>query len=356
VGGGYGGFAAARALDAFCAVTLVEPRDAFVHNTASLRALVEPAWLSRIFLPYDRLLRNGRVVHDRAVEVDVGRVVLGSGEELRPDFVVLASGSRYPFPAKPDGDEARVTIAQYRDLHASLAGANHVLILGAGPVGIELAGEISSRWPDKTITILEQQSEILPGPYKVELREELLRQLAARKVQLRLRETLAAQAPTPPATAAPFSARTTKGDSIDADIWFSCFGVAPVSDYLVGELAAARRSDDSITVTPELRVHGHTTVFAVGDVAAVDQNTAVRARLQGELVGRNIGAAVAGGELESYEPLPPLLLVPLGPAGGAAQLPGRDEILGPAATAELKGSHMLIEQYREHFRLQGEQP
>ena len=39
IGGGYGGFNAAKALDEFVDVLLVEPRDAFVHNVAALRAL-----------------------------------------------------------------------------------------------------------------------------------------------------------------------------------------------------------------------------------------------------------------------------------------------------------------------------
>src|ERR1017187_6390084 len=70
VGGGYGGYAVAKALDETSDVVLVEPRDAFMHNIAALRALVDPSWLPRIFLPYDRLLTNGRVVRDRAVVVD----------------------------------------------------------------------------------------------------------------------------------------------------------------------------------------------------------------------------------------------------------------------------------------------
>ena len=65
IGGGYAGYAAAKGLDEFADVTLVEPRDAFVHNVAALRALVEPDWLEDIFLPYDHLLTNGRVLRDR---------------------------------------------------------------------------------------------------------------------------------------------------------------------------------------------------------------------------------------------------------------------------------------------------
>ena len=51
VGGGYGGVNVARALDDDAQVTLVETKDAFVHNVAALRALVDPDWLPRIFLP-----------------------------------------------------------------------------------------------------------------------------------------------------------------------------------------------------------------------------------------------------------------------------------------------------------------
>src|ERR1700694_4668639 len=100
IGGGYAGVGLAKALDADVEVVLVEPKDAFVHNIGALRALVEPTFLLKIFLPYDRLLTHGRVVRDRAVEVTAHRVVLASGQAITADYVVLASGSTYPFPAK----------------------------------------------------------------------------------------------------------------------------------------------------------------------------------------------------------------------------------------------------------------
>src|SRR3981081_3550220 len=75
VGGGYGGHQVAKALDESSHVVLVEPKDAFMHNIAALRALVDPSWLPRIFFPYSRLLTNGRVVQDRAAVVEPHRVV-----------------------------------------------------------------------------------------------------------------------------------------------------------------------------------------------------------------------------------------------------------------------------------------
>src|SRR3981081_4135403 len=93
VGGGYGGINAAKALDDVANVTLVDPTEAFVHNVASWRALVEPEWLDRIFLPYEHLLAHGRFVRDRAVAVDGRRVTLASGDVLEPDHLALAPGS-----------------------------------------------------------------------------------------------------------------------------------------------------------------------------------------------------------------------------------------------------------------------
>src|SRR6202165_4363693 len=151
IGGGYGGIGVAKALDADVDVVLVEPKGAFVHTIGALRALVEPAFLPKIFLPYDALLAHGRVVRDRAVEVSPHRVVLASGGAIDADYVVLASGSAYPFPAKSNAHDADDAIDNYRASYDELTHANRVLLVGAGPVGIELAGEILSKWPEKHV-------------------------------------------------------------------------------------------------------------------------------------------------------------------------------------------------------------
>src|ERR1700734_1955103 len=184
VGGGYGGTAVAKGLDETHDVVLIEPKDAFMHNIAALRALVDPSWLPRIFLPYAGLLTHGRVVRDRAVMVDPHRVVTASGEEISADFVVLATGSRYPFPAKTDLVDTHHAQEQVRRTHRALTQADRILLVGAGPVGIELAGEIRHVWPDKSIVLLDAADDILAGPYKPELKAELRRQLLEIGVEL----------------------------------------------------------------------------------------------------------------------------------------------------------------------------
>src|ERR1700716_3045411 len=222
IGGGYGGAHLAKALDADVDVVLVEPKDAFVHNIGALRALVEPAFLPKIFLPYDRLLANGRVVRDRAVEVSAHRVVLASGEAIDADYIVLATGSRYPFPAKSDAHGAQDAMDNYRAAYSELTHADRVLLVGAGPVGIELAGEIVSKWPDKHVTLLDLAEDVLGGRFRADLRAELRNQLVEIGVELVLGEGLRELPPTSANELATFTVTTNSGREVVADIWFQC--------------------------------------------------------------------------------------------------------------------------------------
>ena len=82
VGGGYGGITAAKALDECAEVTLIEQKDTFVNHAAALRATVDPDWAQKIFLPYDHLLKNGRVVHATAMSVDGTTVRTSDGQVI----------------------------------------------------------------------------------------------------------------------------------------------------------------------------------------------------------------------------------------------------------------------------------
>ena len=274
IGGGYAGVSTAKALDELADVILVEPKDDFVHNVASLRALADPSWLPRIYLPYGGLLARGRVIQDRAVKVDAGLVTLGSGEEIHADYIVLASGSGYPFPAKSDVDSTAAAHEKVRAAHDAVSQAARVLIVGAGPVGIELAGEIIAAWPGKQVTLLDAADDILGVAFRPELKAELRRQLTDIGVRLLLASPLRQEPPAPPGELRTFTVTTTAGAGVTADIWFRCYGVMPASDYLAGELAAARRDDGFIDVNPYLQVAGQDRVFALGDVASADRKMA----------------------------------------------------------------------------------
>jgi len=339
IGGGYGGTAVAKALDEEAEVVLVEPREHFVHTVATLRGLVDPQWTDRLFFPYERLLANGRVIRDAAVKVEPGRMMLASGGQLTADHIVLATGSSYPFPAKVDvlgTAAAKAKLASTRD---ALRRAESVLLLGAGPAGLELAGEIRAMWPDKAVTIVDPAQDILGGNYPEEFRAELRRQLAGLNVDLVLGTALAGEPPSKPGT---FTVTTLSGHSITAGIWFRCYGVVPSSGYLTGELSVARQANGHVEVTEHLRLPGQERVFAIGDLTALPEPKMAKAAGEhADVVVANIRALEAGEPLRTYTPAAPAIALPLGPTGGATYLDGMG-VLDAERTAQLKGADLRL--------------
>jgi apoptosis-inducing factor 2 len=225
-------------------------------------------------------------------------------------------------------------------------------LVGAGPVGIELAGEIRHVWPDKTTVLLDVADEILGGQYRPELEAELLSQLIEARVELTLESPLRQAPPTEPAELGTFTVTTEAGTEIKADIWFRCYGVVPNSDYLGSALAPARRPDGFIEVGPTLQVAAQSTVFALGDVSTADSKMAGLAGRQAVVVADNIKALAEGrSDLTDYKSWGVAIAVPIGPDGGAGQFPGQVDIAGRETIAAMKGREMGVARLRERFGL-----
>jgi NADH dehydrogenase FAD-containing subunit len=131
-------------------------------------------------------------------------------------------------------------------------------------------------------------------------------------------------------------------------MWFQCFGVSAVSDYLDDELSPARRPDGFIAVGPALQVSPVENVFAIGDVSTADFKMAGRAGRQAHLVAENIRKLMNGDhELSPYEPVPPAIIVPIGPNLGSGQLPGADDLASREMVSAAKGRDLMVDRYAE---------
>ncbi|MGK5675795.1 NAD(P)/FAD-dependent oxidoreductase [Micromonospora sp. URMC 106] len=354
IGGGYGGSAVAKELDSEADVVLVDPRDAFVNSAASLRAVTRPDWAPNMFFSFETLLGRGTVIRDRAVSVDPGGVTLASGRRVEADYLVLASGSRYAYPAKPDADATSEALDDLRRTNKELVNADRVLILGAGPVGLELAGEIKEVWPHKHVTVVDPSEQLLPG-FLPAVRQDLHRQLDELEIRLRLGTGLTAPPTTEPGQAETFTVTTTGGDEITADIWFRAHGVQVNSDYLADGRLTTRTPQGQVPVTETLNVRGYDHVYAVGDITDVaEAKMAGYAMQHAEVVARNIVAQLRGEEPSAtYRPQPdPMILLPLGPRGGVGQMPTPDgPVPVPAETvSEYKGVDLFTGRFAEQFR------
>jgi len=218
-GGSFGGLAVLRELahDANIETVLVEPRTFVEYTPSILKAVVNPgAYLSRLQLPLEACVPPGTTIVPgflHAIEADGGaagggvaviRSVSGgvapavaedgtpvptpkalapAGDEspapvdsldggaaytlarVRFDAAVIATGSVYPPPCKAHPRVRNLVQRNTSLLHAhvDLAAAEHVVVVGGGPVGVELAAEIRTAWPAKNITIIQAGDTLLSG-------------------------------------------------------------------------------------------------------------------------------------------------------------------------------------------------
>jgi NADH dehydrogenase FAD-containing subunit len=91
-------------------VQLVDARDRFVHNVAAIRSVVDPSLLDRIVIPYDRLLRRGSVRQSVVAGVSNSGVTLTGEERIEGDIIVVATGSHYASPFKPQGESTQAFV------------------------------------------------------------------------------------------------------------------------------------------------------------------------------------------------------------------------------------------------------
>lgn len=353
IGGGYVGSAVARRLDRHLDVTLIEPKQAFIHTPAMIRALVQPGLIDRALIPYDRLLQRGRVIRGRADRIGADQVRLVSGETVSGDLVLVATGSSHAGFLKPNGD----SIDDFRTAHSNAAAriqaARHIAIIGAGPAGIELAGEIAFAHPGKTVTLLSPLAGLLPD-YPDKFGQKLARKLAGLGVSLRQGRARLDHDDRP----CDGPLMLDSGEVIDADLILPATGSRP-RGHLLADLPGLRLTGRGQVVTDGwLRPSDHPRLFIGGDIAATGDAMSIVATLRQIPFLEATLRGVANGEYlqhrSPYRPWakPPILL-PLGPRIGASLLPFPGPlapfgVMGNAVTRQMKGRDLfLAKQYRD---------
>ena len=351
VGGGYVGWEVARDLDDFADVTLIEQREAFVHVSAMIRALVQPSLLDQAIIPYDSLLSRGRVLRARVASVDASGVIVENGRRIPADYIVVATGSSYAAPFKPQGTSVEPLRAGIRETHERLRIAKNIAIVGAGAVGTELAGEIVNAFPNKKVNLITSEPRLFPM-YPEKLGTQLLRKLNARGVNVILNQRVGNLA----STSEPYAGQLALADGrvIEADLIFPVIGATGDATLLKSLPDSRVGTAGRIVTDPWMRPSLYANVFAAGDVAEMgDGMTIVATTRQIPWLVKAIKALIAGKPIERIKPYRPWalapILLPLGPAIGSSYLPFG--VVGDFVTSRLKGKKLFIPKYQKAFRV-----
>jgi len=358
VGGGYAGVAAAKDLDADFNVVLIDRKDYFLHNIGALRALTDPDYTSSIMIPYNKLLKNGHIIQAEVRTISPTHeskcgfeVQIDDIEPIRPDYLIIATGTSYAFPSKVASSLAIEAPSFYQAGRDALTRARNVTIVGGGPVGVELAGEIKAKFPKHQVTLVHPRPLLLdPSPLSDKFKEKTATALRKVGVQLLLDQRLLLEQDLEVTRAMSMDRYlagsrtlvTDKGSIIDTDLLFFCTG-ARVNNASYEANLDDRCVNGRLQVNDHLQVQGTTAVFAIGDCSNADVQLAFVGGKQGELAAKNIRALDSNTELHAYVKLPPVMSLPVGPRYGNTQLPN-GLVLGGFFTRNIKGKTLFAPQ------------
>jgi len=327
IGGGFAGTRVAQDVAKqrnLADVILIDRKAHFEVTYATLRAMVEPFTIGRRFAKRYVDFMRGDFIQETVVDINKKEVVLESGHIVPYDYAVIASGSYYrTLPIlKPS---APMTLAdrerQFEDEFTKLTEARSILIIGGGTVGVELAGEIADKFPEKNIRLVHGAERLVDmlKPKASRMAEKELRKLG---VEIIFNEILE-QADTDRRS---YISKAT-GNSYTADLVYVCIGVSIDTDFMDSHFASSLTERGAIKVDQYLRVKGTDNLFAIGDCNDFPEGKlGYLADKQGAFTAKNVIRLLRAGEpskarLKRYKPHSMLSLVTIGRQAGIIQLP-----------------------------------
>ncbi|KAJ6315933.1 hypothetical protein OIU78_019250 [Salix suchowensis] len=234
------------------------------------------------------------------------------------DYLVIATGHSDPVP------KTRMErLKEYQAENEKIKSAQYVLIVGGGPTGVELAGEISFDFPEKHVTLVHSGSRLLEfiGP---KASAKTLQWLTSKRVEVKLEQRVDLNSITDSNGSKIY--HTTAGESIKADCHFICTGKPLGSEWLKGTILKNNLDGQGRLMVDEyLRVKGRKNIFAIGDITDVPEiKQGYLAQKHALVAAENLKLLMAGGKerkMSTYKPGSSTAIVSLGRRDAVAQFP-----------------------------------
>jgi apoptosis-inducing factor 2 len=311
IGGGYTSLDLYNRLKNKFEITILEPRSEFYHYIGMLRGVVNP--------DFDKVLRHSYRVFDGAVVKDCAEKI-----DMEKRFVVGEHGQKYPFDYLVIASGVQHPIRSFPHLSESIKAAQTIVIQGGGPIGIELAGEITTFYPEKKIYISHTDKLLLSKLYQLSFRQKLTDLATHHGIELISPHHI---------------------EEKHADLVVPCFGFTPNSSFVPQDWLSDK---GYVKVDHELEVVGTTNIFAMGDIADLKESK--------QLINGWEHTKVLAYNL-THEMKKPyigvkndMIAIPFGPQKGYTFLPYLGGIvLGGWVTSFVKGRSLLVDRISRLF-------
>jgi len=262
---------AARLTDRAAKITVIERRIYAIYHPCGLpfaisgdvphiRHLVEPA--PRMPGVDVRICTEAKVIDVGAKVVEIQERKTQRSERIRYDSLILATGSLAFRPPTPGAELGNVhTLRTMRDgeeILAALSRVNRAVVVGAGPVGIEVAVALKER--GLGVTLVELMPSVLPGMLDPDMSDAVIERLGHAGVR-----TLCGKRVERIEGVEKVESVILEGEKVPADLVILATGVKP-------DIGLAKDAGIELGVTGAIKVDDHLRtsapdVYAAGDCA-----------------------------------------------------------------------------------------
>jgi len=303
-------------------VVLIEKNSHFNYWFAFPRYSVIKGYEEGAFIPYEDILagpiKKGSLLRVQAEAADVTdkQVVLANGEAMEYEYLVIATGSSQPPPAKMKSLDREGAAGELRANQGRIAAAKRIAVIGSGAVGVEVASDIKGYFPDKAVTLFSSRDVVMPS-FAPKLRTHVASRLEHLGVDLRYHARPRAleggkAVQFPDGTTEEFDLVVSYRLSQWAHLIFAqlpCTGQSPNSGLIGSFLPEAiSKQTGRILVKPNFQLkladHAYQNIFALGDVAEHGGPRMARAvYVQAGIVRDNLLQMIKGGSpSKEYKP------------------------------------------------------
>jgi apoptosis-inducing factor 2 len=251
-------------------------------------------------------------LHDTAKHIDFEKQTLTTshGTLLSYDKLVIATGVRHGIFTKNESKET---------MRSNIAAAQNILIVGGGPIGVELAGEIIEYFPSKKVTVQHTKSELLGTDYPHKLRTS---------ISILAKKYICVIGP--------------DADTNGYDLVIQSYGMTPNTQFLDKHYC---NDKGFIQVNSKLAIVNTHNAYALGDVNTCDPvKTWIHGKDQSAVLVQNL----LGKEMK-YQPKKHIIIgLPFGTSKGRASVPF-GLVLGDIPTSLVKSKSLMLGMVQKLF-------
>ncbi|MBN2890621.1 MAG: FAD-dependent oxidoreductase [Bacteroidales bacterium] len=287
VGGGFAGITLAKRASGKFDTLLVDKKSYFEFIPGIPEALVNKKMKASLQFPYEKL-RNIKFINAEIKSFDNKKIILKNGRILYFDFLVLSTGSSYKNPIKESKNSIKFRLSGLEKYNKKISNSKSIAVIGGGIVGAEVAGEISSKFENKKIFLIQAGDTLVPRN-NLKTQKIVKNILEKQGVNIRLNERFEK-----------IFVKKIKTDNreYNVDLSIFCLGISPNTNF-----SDKKYLDEKgyFKVSSNLRLLNEKNIFVMGDATNVlEEKTAQSAIAHAKLVMKNLENILQERKLKDY--------------------------------------------------------